>query len=210
MRFFYVFLVVLMTSFIVKSQNTVWFLNGDKMQIGNYTVDTSAFEITYHNKKNKEKIIDIDNVFSITDGTGKEVIYYIPVKVYEDKEEIFEVEQMRSFVQGEFDADKEHKGLIAFGTGLTTGLVGGSTVLLGGYVFFSPLLPLTDAVTVGLTKPKESKVIQLHPEKKHDIHYIRGYQESASGKRTNAAIKGGLIGLGIGVLSGVLYNSFNK
>ena len=111
---------------------------------------------------------------------------------------------MRSFVQGEFDADNEHKARFAFASGIVAG-VGGAFVFSGGLLFWSPLVPLSNGVLVGLTKPKQSKVIRLHPDRADDEHYIMGYRESARGKRTGAAIKGGLIGLGLGILAGIIY-----
>jgi len=203
MNRFHLIILLIFVSYFAKSQNTVWFLNGDKMNINSFTVDTTNLLITYKNKKNKEKTIDIDNVFSLTDSAGKEQIYYLPVRLEEDSD-TFNVEQMRSFVQGEFDADKEHKARLAFASGIVTG-VGGAVVFSGGLLFWSPIVPLTNGVTVGLTKPKKSKVIKLHPERANDEHYIMGYRESASGKRTGAAIKGGLIGLGLGILAGIIY-----
>jgi len=68
-------------------------------------------------------------------------------------------------------------------------------------------VPLVNGIAVGLTKPRTSKVIKLHPERKNDKYYIMGYKDSASGKRTGAAIKGGLIGLGLGILSAIIYTN---
>ena len=203
MNRFHVILLLLFLSFFVKSQNTVWFLNGDKMNIGNFSVDTTNLLITYKNKRNKERYINIDNVFSLTDSIGKEQIFYLPVRLEEDSD-TFNVEQMRSFVQGEFDADNEHKARLAFASGIVTG-VGGAFVFSGGLLFWSPIVPLSNGVIAGLAKPKKSKVIKLHPDRAEDEHYIMGYRESARGKRTGAAIKGGLIGLGLGILAGIIY-----
>jgi len=203
MNRFSVIILLLFLSLFVKSQNTVWFLNGDKMNIDNFYVDTTNLFISYKNKRNKDKYINIDNVFSLTDSIGNEQIFYLPVKLEEDSD-TFNVEQMRSFVQGEFDADNEHKARLAFATGLVTG-VGGAVVFSGALLFWSPIVPLSNGVVVGLTKPKKSKVIKLHPDRADDEHYIMGYRESARGKRTGAAIKGGLIGLGLGILAGIIY-----
>ncbi len=203
MNRFSVIILLLFLSLFVKSQNTVWFLNGDKMNIDNFYVDTTNLFISYKNKRNKDKYINIDNVFSLTDSIGNEQIFYLPVKLEEDSD-TFNVEQMRSFVQGEFDADNEHKARLVFATGLVTG-VGGAVVFSGALLFWSPIVPLSNGVVVGLTKPKKSKVIKLHPDRADDEHYIMGYRESARGKRTGAAIKGGLIGLGLGILAGIIY-----
>jgi len=203
MNRFHVILLLLFFSFFVKSQNTVWFLNGDKMNLKSFTVDTTKLLITYKNKRNKLKYIDIDNVFSLTDSTGKEQVFYLPVRMEEDSD-TFNVEQMRSFVQGEFDADNEHKARLAFASGIVAG-AGGAFVFSGGLLFWSPIVPLSNGVVAGLTKPRKSKVIKLHPERADDEHYIKGYRESARGKRTGAAIKGGLIGLGLGILAGIIY-----
>jgi len=207
MNRFHIIILLIFLGFIAKSQNTVWFLNGDKMNINSFTVDTTKLLITYKNKRNKEKYIDIDNVFSLTDSTGKEQIFYLPVRLEEDSD-TFNVEQMRSFVQGEFDADNEHKARLAFASGIVAG-ASGAFVFSGGLLFWSPIVPLSNGVVVGMTKPKTSKVIKLHPDRATDEHYIMGYRESAAGKRTSSAIKGGLIGLGLGILAGIIYVNVN-
>lgn len=203
MKLLKLIIIVFVVSFTAKSQNTVLFLNGDKMEIKNFVVDTSNFLIKYNNKNNKEKFIDISNVFSITDSLGNENVFYVPVKISDDSD-TFSVEQMRSFVKGQFDADNEHKGKIAFGTGVVSG-VGGVILFPGAMVFWSPVLPLGNAVLAGFTQPKTSKVIKLHPEMENNEHYILGYKEAARSKRTTAAIKGGAIGILLGILANTIY-----
>ncbi len=186
------------------AQNKVLFLNGDTMSIGTFKVDTSKYIVEYKNKRNKIKTIDIDNVFSIVDSTGKETVYYIPVAIDEDSS-IVSVEEMREFITGAFDANHEHKARLAFGAGLVSG-VAGAAVTAPGMLFYSPIVPAGVSVLTGFTQPSKSKVIKLHPDKKDEKYYIRGYQESAKSKRTNNAIKGGLLGLLLGI-SGILIYS---
>jgi hypothetical protein len=195
------FLVTSLTSFI-HSQTTVWFLNGDKMQVTECDINEKDWLITYYNKKQKEKIIDLDYVFSVTDSLGKEKVYYIPVKM-EDSEDTFTVSQMRSFVEGEFDGNQEHKARLSFVSGI---LVGGSAgyLLSPSLLFYSPAFPAGAAVISGITQPKEKRIVFLHPEKKDDEQYIYGYQEAAKHKRAIASIKGGAIGLVLGIVAGII------
>jgi len=188
----------------VSAQNKVLFLNGDTMSIGTFKVDTTKFLIEYKNKRNKEKFIDIDNVFSIVDSTGKETVYYIPVVMDEGDSVIVSVKQMRDFVGGAFDANNEHKAWGAFGVGLASGLAG-AAVTAPGMLFYSPIVPAGTSVLVGFTQPTKSKVVKLHPDKKDNDYYIRGYQQSAQSKRTNQAIKGGLLGLLLGITGILIY-----
>jgi len=208
MRYFSFFIFIYLLGSNVKARNTVLFLNGDTMSISSFEEDTVNFLIKYQNKRNKTKFIDIDNVFSITDTTGTEKIYYIPVVMNEDDSVKVSVAEMRKFVQGAFDANYEHKAWGAFGAGVISGFAG-VAVTAPAMLFYSPIVPAGVSVLTGFTQPRESKVIKLHPEKENDEYYIRGYQQSAQSKRTNQAIKGGLVGLLLGI-AGLLVYSYNN
>jgi len=184
------------------SQTTVWFLNGDKMEVTGCKVNEKEWIVQYYNKRQKEKIIDLDYVFSITDSLGAEKVYYIPVKF--DDGDTFSVAQMRSFVEGEFDASIEHKARLSFASGF---VVGGSAgvLLYPSLLFYSPAFPAGAAVISGLTQPSDKKITKLHPERVNDEHYKFGYQESAKHKRAVASIKGGLLGLVVGIAAAFIF-----
>ncbi len=195
---------LLLTTFLskVNSQTTVWFLNGDKMTINNCDINENDWLIRYYNKKQKEKIIDLDYVFSITDSLGKEKVYYIPV-VVDDTEDTFSVAQMRSFVEGEYDGTKEHKARLSLISGFVVGGTAG-VLLYPSLLFYSPAFPAGAAVISGITSPSQKKIVKLHPDRAEDKHYMYGYQESAKHKRAVASIKGGAVGLLLGIIAGAI------
>ena len=184
------------------SQTTVLFLNGDKMEVTDCKVDEEQWIVQYYNKRQKEKLIDLDYVFSITDSLGKEKVYYIPVRFEEG--DTFTVKQMRSFVDGEFDASNEHKGRLSFASGFVVGSAA-SVLLYPSLLFYSPAFPAGAAVISGITQPSDKKIEKLHPERINDEHYKFGYQESAKHKRAVASIKGGAIGLVVGIVAGLIF-----
>ena len=195
---------LLLTTFLSKvdSQTMVWFLNGDKMTLNDCKINEDDWLITYYNKKQKEKIIDLDYVFSITDSLGKEKVYYIPV-IFDETEDTFSVAQMRSFVEGEYDGTMEHKARLSLAGGFIVGGVTG-VLLYPNLLFWSPAFPAGAAVISGITSPSKKKIIKLHPERAEDKHYMYGYQESAKHKRAVASIKGGAVGLLLGIIAGAI------
>jgi len=204
MNRYFIILGLLLTTFLsnVNSQTMVWFLNGDKMTINNCNINENDWLITYYNKKQKEKIIDLDYVFSVTDSLGKEKVYYIPV-VFDETEDTFSVAQMRSFVEGEFDGSQEHKARLSLAGGFVVGSAAG-ILLYPSLLFYSPAFPAGAAVISGISSPTQKKVTKLHPERAEDKHYIYGYQESAKHKRAVASIKGGAVGLILGIIAGAI------
>jgi len=204
MNRYFIILGLLLTTFLpsVKSQTTVWFLNGDKMTLNSCNVNEKDWLITYYNKKQKEKIIDLDYVFSVTDSLGKEKVYYIPVK-FDETEDTFSVAQMRSFVEGEYDGLQEHKARLSLAGGFIVGGVTG-VLLYPNFLFWSPAFPAGAAVISGISSPTQKKIAKLHPERAEDEHYMYGYQESAKHKRAVASIKGGAVGLILGIIAGAI------
>lgn len=204
MNRFIIILGLLLTTFLssVNSQTMVWFLNGDKMTINECNINESDWLISYYNKRQKEKIIDLDYVFSVTDSLGKEKIYYIPV-VFEESGDTFSIAQMRSFVEGEYDGSIEHKARLSLASGFVVGGAAG-VLLYPSLLFYSPAFPAGAAVISGITSPSQKRIKALHPERVEDEHYMFGYQEAAKHKRAVASIKGGAVGLLLGIIAGAI------
>ncbi len=185
------------------SQDTILLVSGDKMILNKYTLVDSTFSLNYFNKRGKEKTIDYYYIFSITDSTGKERIFFEPSKV-EDID--YTIPQMRSFINGEIEARKTHKARIATASGFVVGA--GAMFLLP--TFYSLLIPATNSFVVSLTKPNEKKIIEKYPEKANDKYFINGYIQAGKEKRINNSIKSGLVGILTGIGAAILYASFTK
>ena len=201
------FLLILILSITINktvlSQDTLLLVSGDKMILNKYTLVDSTFSLNYFNKRGKEKSIDYYYIFSITDSTGKERIFFEPSKV-EDID--FTIPQMRSFIDGEIAARKTHKARIATASGFIVG-AGGMFLLP---TFYSLLIPATNSLIVSLTKPNEKKIIEKYPDKANDKYFINGYIQAGKEKRINNSIKAGLVGILTGIGAAILYDSFTK
>ncbi len=186
-------------------KDTIWFLNGERLISSRYMVLVEDGMLTYYNKHDKRKQVGLEYVFSIVDSKNKEKIYFEPATI--DKT-FYTVEQMRSFVKGEFSARNEYKPSFALASGLIigAGAVYAVPTLLNLNVFFSPLVPAANTAIVGNFNIKDSKIIKKYPAMTDDSYFIAGYKEVATQKRINNSMKGGLIGLGLGIISAIVIN----
>jgi hypothetical protein len=190
-------------------KDTILFLNGEKLISSRYMVNVEDGMFSYFNKRDKKKQVGLEYVFSIIDSKGNEKVYFEPTTIGKT---YFTVEQMRSFVKGELVARKGYKSTFAFASGVITGAGAIYAVpsLLGLNVFFAPLVPAANATIVGSFNYNESKVIKKYPQHADDTYFIAGYQEIATQKRINNSIKGGLIGIGLGIISTVIVHQVSK
>lgn len=212
----YMKLFVLLTFFVwlynltsYAQEDTIWFLSGERLISSQYTINVEDGILTYINKRNKKKQIGLEYVFSIVDSKNKEKVFFESTTIGKT---YFTVEQMRSFIRGEFIAHENYHSPFSTVSGIITGTGSIYAVpsLLGLNVFFAPLVPAANSTIVGLFNYKEKKVIEKYPEHKDDNYFIAGYREVATQKRINNTIKGGLIGLGLGVASAIIINQVVK
>jgi hypothetical protein len=171
------------------SQNYIWLTNGKKVQIGNYKIENPGL-ISYQNLKGKTKTISSFDVFSINQTGGKELVIYSPDTSYTD---VFRVNEMRSFVQGQFDASIHFKSPWTSIGGIA--IAGVSTVVI--YPMYWILLSAGYCSIIGLSNPKERK-LNIPMEFADNEFYILGYKKEVKHKR----IKNAIIGSGIGLLVG--------
>jgi len=203
MKFVY-FILFLITSISCFSQDTIWFLSGERLITSNYSIKMEDGMLTYL-KKNKEKKVGLEYVFSIHEKNGYEKVYYEATSIDNVP---FSVEQMRSFVKGEFEASENYKANGAFLTGFVSGA--GSVILIpfvSSRIFWSPVVPATVSAIVGSTNIKESKIIKKYPQNSNDEYFISGYSEIVKQKRISHSIVGGLVGLVAGISTAILINN---
>ncbi len=205
------FLIILMLSFfasLVYSQkaDTIYFLNGEQLITSKYSINVEEGILTYFNKRNKPKTVGLEFVFSVVDSNNKEKIYFEPTTI---ENRYYSVENMRSFIKGELYANKHYRSVFPLISGILTGAGSIFVVpsLLGLNVFFSPLVPAANSAAIGTFNYKENKVKQKHPEYAEDPYFVAGYREVVVQKRITNTIKGGIIGLGLGVASVLIINS---
>ncbi len=201
MRILNLLILFLFVSIIAKSQDTIWFLSGERLITSNYTLKTEDGMLTYIKGK-KEKNVGLEYVFSIHEKSGYEKVFYEPTSIDNTP---FTVEQMRSFIKGEFEASENYRATGATITGITAG-VGGVYLLsfINAPIFWSPVLPTGVSAIVGSTNINSKKIDKKYPQYADDEYFKSGYSEIVKQKRISHTIVGGIIGLAVGVASGLL------
>ncbi|HEX8516742.1 MAG TPA: hypothetical protein VF868_11120 [Bacteroidia bacterium] len=176
--------------------DTVLLLNGETMICS--VIDTTNGLTSIRNPKNPKRniVLENDRIFSITNNKGESVIYEYDTVIGNE----FTVDEMRYFIRGEQDADKNFKANGCLAIGAVVGVLSGIT---GS--FFSPIPPFAFTALSGLPKVKIKASTVSNPEYlKHDP-YLMGYERVARKKRKFKSLIGGGIGLvaGIGTFIGL-------
>lgn len=208
-RFIILILIIPWNFFVSAQKDTVWLLNGEPLIISNYNLNIEDGILTYLNKHNKRKEIGLEYVFSVVDSNNKEKMIFESTTIGKT---YFTKEEMRSFIKGEYAAHKSFHSPFSTISGIVTGA--GSIYLFPWAfnlnIFFSPVIPATNAAVVGAFNYHEKKVKKKFPDKSDDAYFIAGYREVATQKRINNSIKGGIIGLGLGIASAIILKNVAK
>jgi hypothetical protein len=178
------------TTIFSGTTDTVLLLNGD-IVICN-VLDTTNGLTSIRNPKNPNRniVLENDRIFSITNQGGESVLYEYDSVIGNE----FTVDEMRYFIKGEQDADKNFKANGCLAIGIAVGALSGIT---GS--FFSPIPPFAFTALSGLPKVKIKPSTVSNPEYlKHDP-YLMGYERVARKKRKLKSLIGGGIGLVAGV-----------
>lgn len=196
---FLLFLIFLSYSGI--SQDTAVFVSGDKLALMDYYQDTTDKNIfILKTMKGKYKSINKEEVFSFVKKTGGEEIIFEPFEVDDAN---FTIENMRIYINGEQEARKNSRSFWATASGLLVGVA--SPILLSkigtNSLFYSPIPVAATNFVIGLTFPTEKSVVRKYPQMGKNDFFVEGYRTTARSKRLNSSIKGGLIGLGVGIVS---------
>ncbi|MBE9468125.1 MAG: hypothetical protein IMY72_07375 [Bacteroidetes bacterium] len=179
------------------AQNTVWMLNGKKTIINDYNINKyeDTHNLIYQNSRGKDKQIGVDEIFSVTDNTGEEKIFYKKDSLIG---RFFTTKQMKDYVRGEFEAHKNYKAPLSTALGFIAG--GASVIIPLEKMFYAPLIPAVATTIIGCTKPAEKKIKNKYPNYENNNYYILGYKESAKKKRINNALKGSVAGMAAGII----------
>ena len=161
--------------------------------------------------------MDVYRVFSYSVGAKETIVY----KKNEEMNNFLDMEDARKATLGSYDARQTFKPRAVFWSSLVLGYAASlydtylpesilddpnylgteSGFFTKGPTFFPVLVPAVLSVGWSLPsfKVKESQMLQLHL--KGDEQYYRGYHRVAKQKRMLNALKGGLIGVGAGMLT---------
>lgn len=181
------------------AQDTIWFLSGEQLITSKYEIKTEEGILVYYNQKNKEKTTGLEYVFSVVDSKGNERVIFEPVKMDNIP---FSVEQMRSFIRGEYLAGKEYHAPLATIIGVAAGYGGFiAAPAVGMTYFYAPLLPAAYIGVLGMTNPNQEKILDRYPQYANDEYFIAGYEERSQEKRITNAVWGSLVGIAAGIVT---------
>ena len=192
-------------SFSQEKLDTLWFMNGETLNVKVTDTLLNPEQVTckyMKRKKEREMKIDKERLFSIKFSDSTEKIYY----VYDTMQgNIFTVEETRYFVLGERDALKGYRPTISLVCGIAVGL--GSPIALAGTIISTIPVLAFGAASSKLPKVKvNTKKIASREYLKKDT-YLLGYERVARKKKMFSALAGGTAGLAAGfVLYFTLFN----
>lgn len=196
MRSGYIFTLLFFFSLICnvvfsqERKDTLVMLNGDVIVCS--VIDTTNGVTSIKNPKNAEKnlIIENDRIFSIKNSAGENVMYVYDTVIGNE----FTVEEMRYFIRGEQDADKNFKARGCLILGGVVGLLSGIT---GS--FLCPIPPFAFTALSGLPKVKIRHETVGNMDYLNHPPYLMGYERVARKKRKLKSLIGGGVGLVAGL-----------
>jgi len=186
-------------------QDTIISTDGDIIPASNIKIIEEYSEIDYTNEKSKEKLIDLDDVFSIKDSTGTVTyIYKQNATIGND----FTIPEMERYILGIKDAKTNFRTKGSFIGGVLIGVASPFLFLRNIHVdngnvkasyngFYAPLIPLSYCTIITLTYPNK-KIKKL--ANGEDVPYVQGYKTGVRNKR----MKSSLLGSGIGLVAGYI------
>jgi hypothetical protein len=191
--------ILLITATSASSQetkDTVTLLNGDVIICTVIDTTNGLTSIKNPKKTTKNILIENDRIFSIRNKNGESIIYTYDTLIGNE----FTIDEMRYFIYGEQDADKNFKANGCLAIGAAVGVLSGIT---GS--FFSPIPPFAFTALSGLPKVKIKKSTVSNLEYLNHDPYLMGYERVAKKKRKLKSLIGGGLGLvaGIGTFIGL-------
>jgi hypothetical protein len=206
------FMVWAFTSLVISAQSDTVFLMNGHMVCGEIT-DTSDNAVKAFDCKRPGKTLnyDSDEVFSFKKSGQRERFFY---EEQPDNPDWFSRRDFKYYMQAERDARLLYKSKGAFWGNFATSTICGSTgsfyigdLLRKRESAFSPVAAqigvalITPFLSLGITqlfKVKIRKSAVSNVDNLGETAYIQGYYRQARSKRSLIALKGSLLGLGLG------------
>lgn len=185
----------------IKGQDQLLFLNGKELE--GKLIDKTNYEFTFKTNK-KQYVIDKYRLFSFTKNSNETIIYEYDTLAGN----FLSVKDMKFFVYGERDAQNTFNTNFVTGMGLV--LVGTAGYFMHkeqSFIFIPAPLIYTVSTLIFPTKVRKHKL--KNTSYIHEDEYLRGYERIARGKRTQAALKSSIVGMGIGFLVSLIVNGSN-
>jgi len=172
--------------------NTMLLMNGKKVRVQNYScIMEQTRKVIYTDSAGNHFKTNPDNIFSVTDNTGCENMFYVPDSA---KEGNVSTENMRFYVLGQHDALNINREGFIWAGGFGLGTV--APVFLG---FYGPLASALYITGVGIYPVDNIEVKSNSPFAKDDF-YVEGYRSKIQEKRMKKSLTSSGIGLVLGFI----------
>lgn len=192
--FFLLPVLLMMTTYSLMGQDTLYTMEGDEIITSGYKYDEAYNEVSYKNQNMKIKTIDSEELFSIVNEDGSEKVFYKydPANGYG-----IQVDDMREYVKGQVGAKKTYNKPMPFLLGFAAGFGG---IFLIENKMYSPMVPLGVIAVVGFTRPNGAKLTKKAYGVEKSEYFSNGYAVKAKTKRMNNTVIGSLAGLALGAI----------
>jgi hypothetical protein len=199
------FFALLFAANTSKAQTTLWLLNGQKLIISDYkldTTDSSNAILFYSTDKGKSKSLSTDYIFSVTPANATEQVIYNPNT---NPDFNWKPDDMRLYLNGKAELYYKHNANGYLYGGIAAGMAG---VLIpainadygdgGIYLPIGVIVPVAYIITAGNITLTPEQIKKKYPGLPDSEYYLIGAQEGIEKKQ----LKKSLIGVGIGLLAG--------
>lgn len=190
----YLIFVLLFSFNSAIAQQKVLLLDGKTIQTSQIKEVDSLSLYFYLTPKNKERMIEKDFIYSLTNDKGEETIIYKPQ--FTDNK--IGIPQMKAYILGEQYVYSNYKPYGAAISGLAVGAASSiSFPYMGINVFYSSFVSLGYLGLQSMVKHKV-KIMNVPANSQYPEFYKKGFRNRAVKKRFVYTIVGSLIGTGIG------------
>jgi len=204
LRLLFTITCVIVLSNNLSAQNTIYHLNGKRINAVKFQIDNDQdvlfYQFTKNNGKALTKSIDLIDVYSIEMSDGTENYFYTP------QEDEYSVETMKLVLGGKNAALNDYKPYWAFGAGFILGA--GS--MLSPYPFYALSVPIALNVGLAFASPSKRYISKNYPNNYDDEYFIIGYKQSGRNKILKNSIFGSVAGIGVGIITGFIIESISK
>lgn len=193
MRLVHLFLALNTIALQLQAQDRILLMNGQTIDAK--VIGQSTLEVRYaliRNEKVKERAEPTENVFSVTDSSGVEKLWYFQDSLFGND---FTVQQMRHYIRGEQDARKGYKPIIP----MIGGFVAGAGLVIGLDIeFMALLIPPIYGGAMAMPRVHVTRGSITNPLMDGDNFYAYGYARAGKNKRIIRSLLSSAVGVAVG------------
>ncbi len=184
---------LLLFGLTVSAQEKILLLNGKILKVKSVIVNETSPVLTFKClKREKEKKINRERVFSVFNEAGMEKIIYKQDSLSINND--LSIPEMHMYIKGLQEADTFRSPLA------TTGgfLIGAGSSVLS---FYGPIVPAVYLVIIGARSPDMKNLPVSDKELLKDENFVAGYQKKCRNRKVNNAAIAGISGFVAGFIT---------